>query len=179
MIYENPGGESCLCQFVLAPNQSLRWEEAQRIIAVMTAVALTFGLAFCYIGLTLVLPFSGLEVLALAAALYCCQRRGAAREVVRVNDREVVIESGHRRPERVQTFQRAWVKVWLQKPAVAWYPSRLTLRSHGRELEVGRFLTEDERQELARRLRRILREPPPALTRRNAQDNHRRGASEQ
>ena len=135
MIYENPGRETSPCQFVLAPNQSLRWEDVQSIIAVTTAVALTFGLAFCYIGLTLVLPFSGLEVLALAAALYYCQRRGAAREVVRVNDQEVVIERGYRRPESVRIFQRAWVKVLLQKSAVAWYPSRLTLRSHGRELE--------------------------------------------
>ncbi len=170
MIYGNPGRETCPCQFILAPNQSLRWEDVKRVIAVMTAVALTIGLAFCYVGLTLVLPFSGLEVLALAAALYYCQRRGAAREVVKVNDQEVVIERGHRRPESVHIFQRAWVRVLLHPPATAWYPSRLTLRSHGREIEVGGFLTEDERQELARRLRRVLRDPSTALTRRSAQE---------
>ncbi|HTT07589.1 MAG TPA: DUF2244 domain-containing protein [Gammaproteobacteria bacterium] len=159
MIYENPGRETSPCQFVLAPNQSLRWEDVRRVIAAMTAVALTIGLAFCYAGLTLVLPFSGLEILALAAALYYCQRRGAAREVLRVDDREVVIESGHRRPENVRTFQRAWVRVSLYKPAVDWYPSRLMLGSHGRELEVGKFLTEDERQILAQRLKQVLRKP--------------------
>jgi len=156
VIYENPGREASPCQFILVPNQSLRWNDVRRIIAVMTAVALTIGLAFCYVGLTLVLPFSGLEVLALAAALYYCQRRGAVREVLKVGDREVVIESGRRRPERVRTFPRAWVRVSLCKAAVDWHPSRLVLGAHGRELEVGGFLTEDERQDLARRLKRVL-----------------------
>lgn len=40
----------------------------------------------------------------------------------------------------------------LQRHATGWYPSRLTIRSHGREVEVGRCLNEEERERLARDL---------------------------
>ncbi len=139
-------------RFVIRPNHSLTWHEARVVLAGIAAVGLIIGTAFCSVGLPFVLPFSGLEVLGLAAAFYYCQWRALSREVVSIDEEQVTVESGRTRPATAHAFQRAWVRVVLDRSADGWYPSRLKLCSHGRELEIGGFLNEDERLELARRL---------------------------
>ena len=44
----------------------------------------------------------------------------------------------------------------LERGSWRGWPSRLLVGSHGREVEVGAFLNEDERQALARRLMELL-----------------------
>ena len=139
-------------RFVIRPNHSLTWHEARVVLAGIAAVGLIIGTAFCSVGLPFVLPFSGLEVLGLAAAFYYCQWRAMSREVVSIDEEQVTVESGRTRPATAHAFQRAWVRVVLDRSMDGWYPSRLKLCSHGRELEIGGFLNEDERLELARRL---------------------------
>lgn len=139
-------------RFVIRPNHSLTWHEARVVLAGIAAVGLIIGTAFCSVGLPFVLPFSGLEVLGLAAAFYYCQWRAMSREVVSIDEKQVTVESGRTRPATAHAFQRAWVRVVLDRSRDGWYPSRLKLCSHGRELEIGGFLNEDERVELARRL---------------------------
>ena len=139
-------------RFVIRPNHSLTWQEARVVLAGIAAVGLIIGTVFCSVGLPFVLPFSGLEVIGVAAAFYYCQRRALAREVVSIDEQQVTVESGRTRPTVAHAFQRAWVRVVLERSRDDWYPSRLKLCSHGRELEIGGFLNEEERLELARRL---------------------------
>lgn len=142
-------------QFILSPNSSLTWQQAKQVIAAVAAVELLIGGAFFWVGMSLVLPFSGLEVLVLAIAFYHCLLHGARREVVRVESDRVIVRKGRNRLDEERAFQRAWVRVNLIAGA-GWYPSRLTLRSHGQELEIGQFLTEEEREELATQLRSVM-----------------------
>ncbi|OOZ46379.1 DUF2244 domain-containing protein [Solemya velum gill symbiont] len=50
-------------------------------------------------------------------------------------------------------FPTYWVKVILDFDSSGWYASRLYLRSHGKLLEIGACLNEEERQELTQHLR--------------------------
>lgn len=52
------------------------------------------------------------------------------------------------------TFQPYWLRVIMRDPPE--HDSQLTLRSHGRSLTVGSFLTAEERLELAHALRAAL-----------------------
>lgn len=144
------------CRYVVRPNRSLTWAQAAALFGLCTLVSLGIGVAFHLRGLPLVLPFSGLEMLALGAALYVSMRRGSRQEVISIGPERVTLERGYRYPHEVQHLPRAWVQVVLESPPGRWHPSRLKLRSHGREVEIGTFLTEDERRalgaELARRL---------------------------
>lgn len=142
------------CRYVVRPNRSLTWAQAAAFFGVCTLVSLGIGVAFHLRGLPLVLPFSGLEMLALGAALYVSVRRGSRLEVISIGADRVTVERGYRRPREVQHLPRAWIQVVLESPPSRWYPSRLKLRSHGREVEIGAFLTEDERQALGRELAR-------------------------
>lgn len=139
-------------QFILSPNSSLTWPQAKQVIAAFAAVELLIGGAFFWAGMTLVLPFSGLETLVVAAVFYHCLLRGARREEVCVEPTQVVVRRGRRDVMDVREFARPWLRVELVR-GEGWYPSRLTLRSHGQEMEIGAFLTEEERQRLARELR--------------------------
>jgi uncharacterized membrane protein len=68
---------------------------------------------------------------------------------VRIGDRTIEIEKGRRRPCSHIEIPRHWARVSLQRARVAWYPSRLAIRSHGHEVVIGEFLTEEERRALA------------------------------
>ena len=57
-------------------------------------------------------------------------------------------------PGRVRTqFQPGWVRVSLRP---GWGHRRLLLAAHGRELEIGAFLADEERAEVSRELTLLL-----------------------
>jgi len=138
--------------WVLQPTRSLNWVQARRVIAVIAVISCAIGGVFAWHGLPLVLPFSGLEALAVAVAFYICVREGERREVVRLEGDRLIIESGLGAIERRHEFNRFWVRVELRRPRARHHPTRLLLTMHGREVELGRFLTDGERDYLSRSL---------------------------
>ena len=138
--------------WIARPNQSLSWTEAFGFVALLAAVTLSIGLWFLFQGYPLVLPFSGLEVLAVAAAFYIVLRRSEWREVISFTQDVVIVEKGYREPSERAEFQRSWVQVQLERSAYRLHPTRLHLGSHGRRVELGKFLTDGEREELAQEL---------------------------
>lgn len=144
-------------RFVLRPNCSLSWRGNILFFLGLFVVSMTVAVALAFMGLWLVLPFAGLEMAALAWALYVVGRKCHWREVISVNAGNVVIERGWDRPVEVECLPRSWARVELRTARSSWYPSRLMIRAMGRSEEVGRFLNEDERVELAMGLQQALR----------------------
>jgi uncharacterized membrane protein len=144
--------------FVIRPNCSLTWRGNLWLLAGLSAVSFGIAGAFAWLGLWLILPFAGLEIGALALALYLCAWRAQRLEVVKLDGDRVRIEVGHRRPEFRQEFDRNWVRVLLL-PEGKGHRGKLLLRSHGRQMEIGACLPEEERRELAVALREALAAP--------------------
>jgi uncharacterized membrane protein len=105
-------------------------------------------------GLWPILPFAGLESLAVILTLRHCLRRNAYRQVVRIESGRIRVESGRRGPEQVAVFEQVWARIRLDAAAE---PSRLWLVSRGERLELGRGLSEFERRRLAKRLKEVVR----------------------
>jgi uncharacterized membrane protein len=143
--------------FVVMPNKAMPWHQLVWIYSVIASFTIGVALGFFFQGLTLVLPFAGLEVVALGAALYISAWRGGVKEVISVTGDKIRIEIGHDSPEQRHELKRAWAQVVLQRPWNSWYPSRLFIRSHGRQVEIGRFLNESERQGLAKELQKLIK----------------------
>ena len=95
-------------------------------------------------------------MVAVGIGLYRCAQRCAEREVISIDEGVVAIERGRYRPAQRFELSRPWAQVGLQKGAVRGYPSRLLIRSHGKSVEVGLHLAENERRLLARELRYCL-----------------------
>ena len=158
MIHELQAAHEGDRTFVITPNRSMTWKELLLAYCLIAGVSLAIAGYFWAQGFTLVLPFSGLEVLALGAALYITAWRGGAQEVITITDDSVHVETGRTEPERRHDFQRYWTRVVLRRHWNAWHPSRLLLCSRGVEIEVGRFLNEQERRGLAEVLRSAIKQ---------------------
>lgn len=135
--------------WVLQPTRSMTWPQAKRFVLAVTAVSMAIGGFFWSLGMPTVLPFSGLEALAVAAAFYVVLREGERREVIRFDGDRLVIERGTRAVETRLEFNRYWVRVELCGARSRLHPQRLLVGAHGHKVEIGRFLTDGERESFA------------------------------
>ena len=145
------------CHWVIRPNQSLSWQGAMQLYAAIACVVLGIGVFFAWHGYWPVLPFAGLEVLLLGGAFYLCLSRSRLREVVTISRDTVTVERGREQPEEHWECPRAWARINMERSSIAWYPSRLLVAFQGQRVEIGRFLNEMERQNLAVELQGMVR----------------------
>ena len=116
----------------------------------LTACAPCFGIAgvLTFLGFWPVLPFAGLEMLLLGAALRISLQRRHHRQTIVVSESEVAVQSTIGKIHSEVVFPRHWAQVKLRRSTSRLHPSRLVIESHGRQCAVGDFLTEDERRGL-------------------------------
>lgn len=142
--------------FELRPNCSLTRRTATLFFLGIATVSLGIAGSFAAAGYWPILPFAGLELAALGMALWLSMRQGRMRELIRVDDDNVTVHKSHGDQVRRYEFQRPWTRVYLQRSAATNWPSRLSLRSMGRSVEVGSFLTDEERDGLRGRLTEVI-----------------------
>lgn len=142
--------------FVIEPNASMSWRNLLVLYGLISFVTLFIGVFLFVQGLKLVLPFSGLDVAALGIALYVTARRSFIREVITFTKGKVAVQIGHGKPEAIYEFTGPWTKVVLQTQKDGWYPSKLFIRSRDAQVEIGKFLNEYERLDLAKELKKTI-----------------------
>ncbi|MCB1802938.1 MAG: DUF2244 domain-containing protein [Gammaproteobacteria bacterium] len=149
---------------VIRPNRSLSWHQSMLFLAAISVPLLLIAVVLATRGFWLVLPFAGLELLALYAAMYVVSHAARRCEVVSIGERLVTVEKGRDRgrcgdsggPQERIEFARGWVRVELSRARSRWYPQKLWLGASGRRVEIAEFLAEDEKVELAAELNRLL-----------------------
>jgi uncharacterized membrane protein len=140
----------------ICPNCSLTVRGARVFFALACVVPCGVAGFLTLRGFWPVLPFAGLEMALLAWALAVSLERRFHRQTITVTERDVSIESRERSHCEQVVFPRHWAQVKLRRPAARLHPSRLTIESHGRQCELGSFLTEEERRGLALRLQHLI-----------------------
>ena len=152
--------------FDLAPNCSLSTHGA--LLFFGSVCLSTFGVAgvATMLGYWPVLPFAGAEIALLGWALHANMQRRHEHEHIDISETEVVIRYSRGQPARV-VFPRHWARVKIRRPNSPLHRSQLVIESHGRAYEVGKFLTEEERHQLAAALRSQIggMNQSPALSR--------------
>jgi Integral membrane protein len=135
----------------LRPNRALSRRGLRRLIVVLAALALTTAGLGAWQGNVFAPLFALVESFAVAFALGRAWRAGDRSERITLGTSSLEVRSLPGR--RCVRFQPYWVRV-------QWAPGngrgRLLLRSHGRELEIGAFLADEERAELSRKLVALL-----------------------
>lgn len=142
--------------FVIQPNASLTGRQAKAfLLLTFVVMGLCSGL-WALSGYWMVLPFSLLEFVALAVALWVSMRLNGYREVIALEGDDLVVEKGLHRPESRFVVKRAWAQVGLEKGRYRTSPKRLLISASGRRCEIGTCLTDEEREALAKRLRAVV-----------------------
>ena len=148
----------------LAPHCALTPRGARLFFASVCLPCLSVAFICLSRGFWPVLPFAGLELLLLALVLRHSMRRRLDSQVLTLDEDHVAIETRFRQQVSCVVFSRHWAQVKLRRADKALHASRLMIESHGRSIEVGNFLNDDERHALAGRLMRLIgrvNESPP------------------
>lgn len=134
------------------PNSSLTARETGMVVAGIGLVSLIVALGFSMAGAWLVFPFAGLELLLVAGAFYYITCHAGDYESITIQGDHLAVEKrSHKNTSRIM-FHRYWAQVELV--AISGGEQRLRLRSHGKEVEFGRFMNHEQQQALAQQLKR-------------------------
>ena len=140
-------------RFVLSPNCSISWRELVVFYLITCVIALAVGVFFTLQGLWLVLPFSGIEMLALGTGLYLTSRKVYRREVITLDPVRTRIEKGVRRVDESWEFQTPWVRLVDDRREGSGSTRKLALSVSGESVEIGSFLANPEKDALAFQLK--------------------------
>lgn len=119
----------------------------------IVSLSLVIALFFLWQGAWLVLPFAGLELAGLGAALLVYGRHAADYERITLAEGKLVVETASGTSVTRQEFNPYWVRVELGDSARA----LVVLRCGRRSVRVGCFLDPHGRQEFAQELVSALR----------------------
>ncbi len=141
--------EHAIC-WMIKRNCSASPRQLALVFASLIAVSFAFGVAFAAQGLWLVLPFVGLEVVAVAAAFFVYGRHAADYERIELRDGIMTVCRVEAARATEWRARSAWTRVETEA-------QRVYLAAHGARVEVGRHLTCERRAALAQELRQALR----------------------
>lgn len=140
-------------RIIARPNCSLSAKGRIGVVALIASFSLAVAIGFSLIGAWLVLPFAGLELVAVAYAFYYINCHAADYESITIEGDQLAVEKRDYKNTSQIVFHRYWARVLLRQ-----LPSgdqSLLLRSHGKEVEFGRhFMNNDQRLALAQQLKR-------------------------
>lgn len=137
------------------PNSSLSPRGMIQVMGLIAGVSLLVAVGFSIAGAWLVLPFAGLELAVLGFAFYYMHLHASDFERIAVEGDIVSVTQKDYREIRYQEFNRYWAKLKLYTQPNGDHV--VALRSHGKDLEVGkRFLSNEQKVALAEQLKARL-----------------------
>ncbi len=146
---------AALLDLHLTPQRSLSPRGFVILMVAVGTVSFSAGLAFFLAGAWPVVGFLGLDVLLIYLAFKVNYRRGRISESLHLTENRLTVQRIHPSGRQEQwEFQPHWLQVLFDLPLRP--DSQLVLRSHGRSLAVGAFLTARERLEIASTLRAAI-----------------------
>ena len=134
------------------PNCSLTTESKRQVVLLLTVIPCCIAIGFAMLGAWLVLPFVGLEIFALGFAFYYVNSHESDYESISIDGNRLVVERGSRQYVSQYELNPYWVTV--QRRELPNGELQLNLLSHGKSIEVGRYLTRKQREVLADQLQK-------------------------
>ena len=117
----------------------------------LSLICITFGVGFFIVGAPLILPFAGLEILALITIIKLNRDWSNQLQILAIDKLHVKITNNKRK----KIYDRFLSKFLIQEKNGA---KVILLQSHNEQIEIGRFLTADEKDELIAILKRKVHE---------------------
>ena len=118
------------------------------------AVTMSIAVGFAAYGLWLVLPYAGLECLALALAYFWLKRQANDFEMIYLKNDQIIVESSFSGTRQKVVFSRYWIQVSIQQLKAN--RLKIFVGSHGNRLEVGRLLPSAKKRDLMNRIKLLI-----------------------
>jgi uncharacterized membrane protein len=135
---------------ILKRNCSISPAALAGVLVALAAVVLAVGVGFAFAGAWLVLPFAGLEALALAGAYLAYARHAADYERIDLAAGRLTVEVAEAHSTLRYEMEARRARVCLENDGVV-------LRGAGKELQLGRHLDAQRRAQFAAQLQERLR----------------------
>ena len=135
----------------LRPNKSSSLRQNVLFFGMLSLICITFGVGFFIVGAPLILPFAGLEILALITIIKLNRDWSNQLQILAIDKLHVKITNNKRK----KIYDRFLSKFLIQEKNGA---KVILLQSHKEQIEIGRFLTADEKDELIVILKRKVHE---------------------
>jgi len=142
---------------VAAPNHSASWQANKSVLIAMCCLSGVIAGGFALVGAWPILPFAGLEMLAVASALYYVCWKLQYRHVVTLEENKVRIHKGHYHPRQQWCFDRDNTTIQVVSQPHPWDAPQISLCNRGEQLTLGEFLSKEDTNTLLQRLRERFR----------------------
>lgn len=134
---------------ILRPNRSASWQQTKWLITAFAVLVGIIATGWAFAGAWVILPFAGLEVLALALLFHRVSTDTYKSERLTISARFIDISRGFRRRGFVR-FERARTEVTLRDDEENWALPAFYLVTPELSEPIGTFLNEQDRAELKR-----------------------------
>lgn len=122
------------------------------LLLVLGAVTLALSLVLALQGFWPVLVIAGLQLILVGWLLIRVWKNAWVFEEICIDQDNVRIVSHRFRQRSQRRLDSAWATIRVQQPEIAWWPPVVIIRSRGSQVELGAFLTVDEKLSLAKHL---------------------------
>lgn len=126
------------------------------LLLALAAVTLCLAVLLALQGYWPVLLIAVVQLALVAWILVRAWQRAWVSDVIDIcADRITVTQQRHKRKRQIE-LDTAWAVIELKQPEIAWYRPRVQLRSGSQVVELGSFLTSEEKRQLAQYLKNAI-----------------------
>jgi uncharacterized membrane protein len=122
----------------------------------LAVVSLCLAGLLALLGYWPILLIAVIQLALVAWILIRAWERTWVSEVIEIDTDRISVT--HRRHKRTRHYEleTAWTVIELRQPEIAWYSPRVLLRSGSQTVELGSFLTGEEKQQLVQQLQSAI-----------------------
>ena len=156
MILTREGSDNSDVRIMARGNFSLGPGGLIGLLVALTVVTLGLAGVLAWQGYWPVLLIAMIQITLVVWVLIRAWERAWISEIIVVRPEWIDVTQQRHKRRRHSRLEAAWAVVEQECSEVAWYGPRIFLRSRGTRVELGRFLTVDEKNQLADCVRRAI-----------------------
>jgi uncharacterized membrane protein len=142
---------------VVCPNMSGQWQTTKLFLWLISSLVLFIATIFALLGLWVILPFAGIEIIALVSLMYWVTHQCRRKQVITLSDNRIFVEAGYTSPGSSWESELFFTRLFVDKPPYRdGKPVKVFLRGRQQQLEIGEFLNEEDKQKLITELRSVI-----------------------
>lgn len=142
---------------IARPDRSASWGANVCVLLALAIPTLGIAVAFALLGAWLILPFAGLELLALGITLYRVNGKLQYRQVITVSGDSVIIDQGYRSPQQHWQLVRHNSGLTVTAQSHPWDSPQLRVHDRNACVTLGEFLNREDSLKLLDLLQREIR----------------------